>query len=50
MTRDDYIAEQERICTAFAFEEITHDEAMDALCRLGFDEKEALDLLIEAIA
>lgn len=50
MTKDDFIAEQERICDEFAFEKLTREEASDALCRLGFNPAEAEALLNEAVA
>lgn len=50
MTREDFIAEQERICTEFAFGHLTRDEAENQLSRLGFDQSEIVDLLLEAVA
>ncbi len=50
MTRDMWMDEVERITDDFCFEQITLEEGISALKRIGFDVHEAETLLKEAIA
>lgn len=50
MTKEEFIADEERICEDFAFDRIDHEMAMNRLSRLGFDAHEAEALLVTAIA
>lgn len=49
-TKEMWVDAVEAVCTEFAFEHLSHDEAMNRLVRLGIDLDEAETMLIEAVS
>lgn len=48
--KDMWMQDIERVCDDFAAEEITHDQALNSLHRLGIDDDEAEEMLAAAVA